>query len=363
MKIVHCLFTMEAAGAQILTVELLNEMCLQNEVELVIVNSWNADLLKQLNPSIKVHCINRKAGDRSIKPIIKLNLLLVRINADIIHCHEPDIIKIILLKRNAKLVHTIHDVGIPTTFYSKYDSLVAISDAVYKDVILKCTLPVTLIYNGIPIMAFKRRINYRGLKPNTIKLVQVSRLLHEKKGQDILLQALNIINLNYSAISWTLDLIGAGTSGAYLQQMITDLKLQSKVNVIGEKNRAWMLNNLCNYHILIQPSRYEGFGLTIIEGFAAGLPVLASDIDGPKEIIDTISSGYLFKNGDIKDCANELVKLLKLYEEGNINDAINQSFEEINTKYSIKVCANKYMLEYSRVMAIGAKISAKSKVF
>lgn len=183
MKIVHCLFTMEAAGAQVLTVGLLNEMCLQNEVELIIVNSWNADLLKQLDPCIKIHCINRTAGDRSIKPIINLNFLLVRINADIIHCHEPDIIKIIRLRRNAKLVHTIHDVGIPTKFYNKYDSLVAISDAVYKDVTSKYSSPVTLIYNGIPIMAFKRRTDATYLKNMPIMLVQVSRLLHEKKGR------------------------------------------------------------------------------------------------------------------------------------------------------------------------------------
>lgn len=350
MKIVHCLFTMEAAGAQVLTVGLLNEMCLQNQVELIIVNDWNADLLKQLDSRIKIHCINRKTGDRSLLPIIKLNLLLLRIKADIIHCHEPNMVKIIVFKRRAKLVHTVHDVGIPTTFYNRYDSLVAISLSVYEDVVSKCQIPIKLIYNGVPITSFNRRASYVTFKNKHIKLVQISRLLHEKKGQDILLQALDIIKLKYGFTNFTFDFIGSGASEKYLQQMINNLHLEGKVQLLGEKSRPWILANLCSYNILIQPSRYEGFGLTIIEGLAAGLPILASDIDGPKEIIDVIPGGFLFKNGDIYDCAYQLFKLLKLYEEEDINNMMERAYEEIKAKYSMTVCAQKYVSEYERIM-------------
>lgn len=351
MKIVHCLFTMEAAGAQVLTVGLLNEMCQNNEVELIIVNTWNPELLKQLDPKIKVWYINRKEGDRSPLPLIKLNLLLMRSNADIIHCHEPNMVKIIKVKKKAKLFHTVHDVGIPISFYHKYDSLVAISDAVYNDITSKCLMPVKKIYNGIPIASFNRRTNYSSLNGGTLKLVQLSRLLHEKKGQDILLQALSIIINVHGFTSFTLDLIGSGSSEAYLRKMINDLQLQDRVNLIGEKSREWVLNNLCQYHVLVQPSRYEGFGLTIVEGFAAGLPVLASNIDGPKEIVESIPGGFLFENGNVNDCANELYTILKLYKEGAMGELMEGAMAHVESKYSMTTCAGSYLLEYEKVLA------------
>jgi glycosyltransferase involved in cell wall biosynthesis len=346
MKIIHCLFTMEAAGAQVLTVGLLNEMCIKNEVKLVIVNGWNTELLKELDPSIKIHYINRKEGNRSLQPLIKLNLLLMRFDADIIHCHEPNMVKIIKLKKKAKLIHTVHDMGIPTHLYNKYDSLVAISDAVYKDVTSKCTQPIIQINNGIPITSFKRRLDYSPVKDTPLKLVQVSRLLHEKKGQDILLRALRTIVKDHGFTNWTLDLIGSGASEEFLKGLTSYLKLQDNVNFVGEKSRAWILNNLCDYHVLIQPSRYEGFGLTIVEGLAAGLPVLASDIDGPKEIINSIPGGFLFENGDIADCSNQLYSVMQLWKKGKIKDIMKTSLEQIQEKYSMTHCADKYIQAY-----------------
>lgn len=346
MKIIHCLFTMEAAGAQVLTVGLLNEMCITNNVALIIVNGWNADLLKELDPSIKIHYINRKEGDRSLKPFIKLNLLLMKLNADIIHCHEPNMVKIIKLKKKAKLFHTVHDMGIPPTFYDKYDSLVAISDAVFKDVISKWNKAVDQIDNGIPIASFKRRSDYSPVKNSPIKLVQVSRLFHEKKGQDILLRALKYITKTYGFTNWTLDLIGSGDSEVFLRQLIAYLNLENNVTLVGEKSRGWILNNLNTYNVLIQPSRYEGFGLTIVEGLAAGLPILASNIDGPKEIIESIEAGFLFESGDMVDCAEQLYKMIQLWEQGGFGEIIKSSIHFIEEKYSMTTCAKKYIQAY-----------------
>ena len=47
LKIVQCFFTFETGGAQILALELLNEMCNEHDVTLVIINNkWNMGLLK-----------------------------------------------------------------------------------------------------------------------------------------------------------------------------------------------------------------------------------------------------------------------------------------------------------------------------
>jgi len=353
MKIVHCLFTMELGGAQVLTVGLLNEMCKTNTVSLVILNNkWNDDLLRQLDSRIKVYHINRPRGNRSLIPIIKLNVLLYKLKPDIIHCHEPNMAKLIKVP-GAKLFQTIHDVSISTKFYELYYESIAISDCVYADVTSRWDRPVKLIHNGINLSAFKRRTNYTLNADKTIKLVQVSRLIHEKKGQDILIRAMKKIVDDYGYTNCYLDLVGSGDSYDCLQQLITELGLGRNVRLLGEQDRNWVVDNLHNYHILIQPSRYEGFGLTVIEGFAAGLPVLASNIDGPAEIIGGLPGGFLFKNEDVNDCAKVLYEMIIQYGNNKGEELMAKTIPVIESKYSMSSCADKYVVEYEH--AIGAR--------
>ncbi len=349
MKIVHCLFSMEIGGAQILVVDLVNEMCLAHDVHLIVVNNYNEKLIRQIDKRVKIHYMRRKEGSRNPLPILKLNYLLIQLNPDIVHCHEPNMAKAIKAKR-AKLVYTIHDVGIPVIFYDMYQSLVAISDAVYQDVTSRCDLPVTTVYNGVQIKSFRQRTEYSADTDNVYKLVQISRLMHEKKGQDILIHALHKVIREYHFSNVMLDFIGDGTSMHYLKNLINELGLGGHVRCIGERDRDWLFSNLSEYHILAQPSRYEGFGLTILEGFAAGLPVLASNIDGPAEIIHSLSGGFLFNNGDVDDCASELYKLLNLYHNNKIGELMQETVPLVKKKYSIESCAGGYLAEYRHLL-------------
>lgn len=273
-------------------------------------------------------------------------MLLLRLKPDIIHSHEPKVAKIVKV-RSAKLVHTVHDVGLPTSFYHLYDKLVAISDAVYNDVRLQYDLPVKKVYNGIPVHLFKRRKDYILKKGEPVKFIQVSRLVHEKKGQDVLLHALHLIESQYNFFNFSLDFIGSGNSYEYLIKLAGDLGISKKVNFLGERNRSWLYANLSDYHVLVQPSRYEGFGLTVLEGFAAGLPVLASDIDGPAEIISRSPGGFLFKNGNSASCAQELHNILKLYGDNQISSLMDNTIDVIKQTYSIETCTREYLQEYT----------------
>lgn len=342
---------METGGAQVLAVSLLNELCDSQDVSLIIINNkFNKSLLKQLNKKIKIFYINRKEGNRNPLPFIKLNLLLRKLKPDIIHCHEPKVAQIVKTK-TAKLLHTIHDVGLCTTLYHLYDKLVAISDAVYNDVISKSHLPLSKVYNGISFESFGRRKDY-GLKhKESIRFVQVSRLVHEKKGQDVLLHALHYMKSKFNFSDFSMDFIGSGQSRDYLEKLTCELGLNDKVHFLGERDRDWLFSNLAGYHLLIQPSRSEGFGLTILEGFAAGLPVLASEIQGPGEIISQANGGFLFKNGDSVSCAEQLYHIFEMYCTRQINDLMDKTFDLMQRRYSIKSCAKQYLHEYALLTA------------
>jgi glycosyltransferase involved in cell wall biosynthesis len=341
---------METGGAQILTVDLLNEMCINHSVSLIIVNNkFNKSLLEKVNKSVKIYFINRQEGSKNPLPILKFNALLLKINPDIIHCHEPKMATIIKVKR-AKLIYTIHDIGIKTTYFNRYNSLIAISDAVKADAKLKIKYDVKTIYNGISNELFKQRKSHSLDKNTSIKLVQISRLVHEKKGQDILLRSLSKFIKTYNN-NITLDIIGSGESLNFLIELTKTLDIEKNVAFLGEKDRNWIYNNLCNYHMLVQPSRYEGFGLTLIEGFAAGLLVLASDIDGPSEIIDKTERGFLFKNENTDDLARVLLEIFQLYINNEVPKLITSSPNVAESIYSIKSCSRKYLQEYNSLLS------------
>jgi len=346
MKIIHLLFSFTAGGAEILAVDLINEMCLKNEVTLIIVNDiFNEALIQTINKKVKIYYLNRKAGSKNPIPLIKLNLLLFRLKPDILHCHNFNMGDAIKLK-NLNLVYTIHDVGIPINYLKKYKFLAAISDAVKMDIEARSSFKPTTIVNGINNKLFQKRTNYTLTSSEPFKIIQVSRLIHEKKGQDILINTIQIVKEKYQLNNIQLDIVGAGHSKEYLENLISTLNIEDNVHLLGEKNRHWVYQNLCNYHLLVQPSRFEGFGLTVVEGLAAGLPVLASKIDGPLEILSQTQSGFLFKNENPVDCAEKIYAIYQLYIKNDIEAIIKGSENVAESKYSVVQSAKKYLDVY-----------------
>jgi len=340
---------METGGSQILAVDLLNELCSGHDMSLIIVNNkYNDSLLKQLDKRVNIYHIGRTEGSKSPFPIIRLNWILSRIRPDVIHCHEPRVARIIRLKHPG-LLYTVHDVGIPVPCYNLYDGLVAISAAVYHDVVSRSGYKISTVFNGVSFKSYRRRTSYVIPEGQPVRLVQVSRLFHEKKGQHILLHAIYKIVHYHGIRNITLDFIGSGASRDFLSGLIDSLKLREYVRLIGERDRDWLFAHLCEYHALIQPSLYEGFGLTILEGFAAGLPVVASDIDGPAEILSEMPGGLLFHSGDADDCGKTILQLLTFYTSGDIEEKIHSTLPLAQKKYSIESCANEYLTEYLKI--------------
>ncbi|MBE7170894.1 MAG: glycosyltransferase [Williamsia sp.] len=351
MKIVHCFYSMEAGGAQVLAIDLMNQLCAEHQVSLVVVNDiWSNAVLSQLDKRVRVYFIKRQVGSRNPIPLLKLNLLLLRLRPDVIHCHEYNMGQIIRVGKG-KLLYTIHDVGISVSLYHHYNTLVAISDTVYREVAAIYPHNLKKVYNGIGTHLFKPRQVHVLRQQEPIRLVQVSRLLHEKKGQDILLRAMQLIRDQYGFDQFTLDFIGSGASHDYLVQLTRELGLQNQVQFLGDKNRSWMFAHLCDYHVLVQPSRYEGFGLTVIEGFAAGLPVLASNIEGPAEIIHNVPGGFLFENGSVESCADQVYRIIKQYTENKLDGVAGETAHLLKEKYSIEACTRGYLREYAQLAA------------
>ncbi len=93
----------------------------------------------------------------------------------------------------------------------------AISETVEKDISNRSGLSSILIYNGIHERAIKKKTSQNQIK--SIRLLQISRLIHQKKGQHLAIEAIyNLKKLGINNIS--LDFIGEGKSFEFLNKLI-----------------------------------------------------------------------------------------------------------------------------------------------
>lgn len=346
MKVVHITYGFGLGGIETMLHNIANEqVALRQKIFILVINDIiNNELKNSLDPRVKFICLKRKVSSKSILPFIKLNYLLFKINPDIIHLHYSSIARLIFIP---SLLHktcvTQHDVCNKqnSKYLYKCKRIYAISNIVKSDIKKWTGLDSEVVLNGIDVDKIKYQ-QYSQTETKLFKIVQVSRLMHEKKGQHILIQAVNkLIRQGYNQIR--LDFIGDGKSHEYLEELVKELDMKEYVRFLGSKDQSYIYEHLCDYNLFVQPSIYEGFGLTVTEGMAAKIPVLVSENQGPLEIIDYGKYGYSFKNKDIDDCATKIKIFLN---EQNDKNMLEKAYHRVLEMYNVKITAETYLRRY-----------------
>lgn len=349
-RIVHIIFALEAGGSENMLVDIANEQASLAEVSVILINNrYNAQLVNRINPNVHFYALQRQEGDkRSMLFLLRLWKLLLVLRPHVIHCHNHNIIRLLPMYRH-RTVLTIHCLKVPPEYLRKYRRVYSVSSAVAHDIRVRTGISSPVVLNGINFPNILQRSDYLYGGEKKIRIVQVGRMVHEIKGQHVLLRALYklIVSEHYNNIS--VDFIGTGPSMDFLQSLAANLHLQNQVSFLGEKDRQWIYEHLSSYDILVQPSLSEGFGLTVLEGIAAGLPVIASDHAGPLEILRDIPIGFLFRSGDVDDLADTIKKVIAQMQEMNLQPLCDVSREIANTRYSIRRTAFEYIDHYSHM--------------
>lgn len=322
-------------------VNLINEQVKYCTVGLAIINDRiDSDLLNKISQECRVELCGRKVGSRSLLPFLKLNLWLWRLRPDILHFHSAQLEKMIFYR--CYFVRTVHAMSDTNFDYRRMKKIFAISNAVAQTISLRGYDSI-VIENGINVKHIKQKQSLRNGK--TFTLVQIGRIEFKSKGQDILLRALEILikEKNYSNIS--LVYIGDGKDKENLESLIDTKKLQQYVTLKGSCSQQYIFEHLRDYDCLVQPSRNEGFGLTVAEGMAAKIPMIISDTGGLSEIVDNGRFGVLFVSGDPNDLANKIENfVLNGYDPKVIESAYNR----VCKMYSVENTAKKYLYEYQK---------------
>lgn len=129
-----------------------------------------------------------------------------------------------------------------------------------------------------------------------IKIVQIAGF-RPQKDQDTLIRSLALLPDNYEVY-----FVGDGERRIECEILATSLNLSSRIHFLGICNNIPQI--LSEMDILVMSSHWEGFGLAAVEGMAAGIPVIASDVDGLREVVN--GYGVLFPEGDAQALAKEI---------------------------------------------------------
>jgi glycosyltransferase involved in cell wall biosynthesis len=130
--------------------------------------------------------------------------------------------------------------------------------------------------------------------------------LHAKKGFDVLVAALAL--LRDRGLAFEAEIAGEGDERGRLEGLIAEHGLAERVRLVGW--RSDVPGFLATGDVLAFPSFQEGFPLVLLEAMAAGLPVAASAIPGPVEMIADGVDGRLVPPGDPAALAQALAGLI-----------------------------------------------------
>ena len=180
------------------------------------------------------------------------------------------------------------------------------------DVVLLCHHDAETYYDYDP--AFKPTVIYNPLtlqpgekaRGDSKRFLAVGRFSRKHKGFDLLIEAFHLFAQNDS--EWKLDIVGEGMEEKMYRELISKYKLKDRILIHPFTNQ--IQNYYSQAQVYVLSSRWEGFGLVLVEAMAHGLPIVSSDLPTSKEIMGDF--GLYFKNGDINELAQRLEDATRL---------------------------------------------------
>lgn len=328
------------------------------EVELVVYHlTGSATERRLLESGIRVTSLDLPL--RSPRIISRLRPFIK--GADIVHVHlfpSSYIVALANLGIGKPLVFTEHSTHnrrrdksyfrpLERWIYSRYTKVGCISDATAANLTewigRSIAAPrVAVIENGIDLTVYQnaeaapvKELFGREGKP----LLMVSRFV-PAKDQATVIRALPYLSDPDIFVAFA----GDGETLEAHRKLVQELGLEKRVVFLG--NRDDIPTLIKSTFIGIQSSHWEGFGLTAVEMMAGGLPVIASDVDGLRQVVE--GAGMIFPQGNEQALADAVNNI-------NNNDALRTRLITMGLSkahaYSILTSSRKYFQLYTKVVS------------
>lgn len=320
LHICHIVLSLEPGGLENGVVNVINGLDPAEFRSSVCCLQRAGEFAERLGPDVAIASMDLRPGNDPWMPL-RVARLLRRWDVDIVHTRNAESffygILAARLARVPAVVHSEHGRVFPEKpmralaqrlLLRHVDAAFAVSEQLRSDLVRELRIPTDrfeVLYNGVDVERFQRDQTRGGPRDTGGLLIGSVGRLAAVKNYALLLHAIARLP---EARSCRLVLIGEGPERAALTQLAAQLGLERRVEFSGHRDDVPQL--LQGLDIFVLPSLSEGMSNTLLEAMAAGLPVVASDVGGNRELIESERTGLLFPSGDVAALAEQLGRLL-----------------------------------------------------
>jgi len=323
-KISICFFigSFKAGGAEKLLLQTLRQLDFERYNPYVVVFRKEGTLLNEyLELHIPIAEVKKSNLFCLMINFVKFIVLLKTRKTEVIHinlvgCYVFSTFGSLFAGVKTRIIHW-HNVYDPKTvdvwkvyIGSKLASrIVAISKTVKRNNCQIYRIPtskVSLVYNAIDTKNIASVPQQGDAK--SICIGSVGKL-DRQKGFDILLKAFSMVNRVFPQV--ILEIVGDGPLRKDLMAYTIELDIRDKVRFLGLLNNKTVLDKIGGWSVFVLTSRWEGFGIVLLEAMAMEKPIVATNVEAIPEVVKDGYTGLLCSKDNAEEIAERIVWFLK----------------------------------------------------
>ncbi len=334
-------------GAERLISDMLPQMKIAGvDVSLLVYRRlYNAFEKKLEDSGIAIISLEAKSN---YSPRIVFFLANVMKEFDIIHVHLfPALYQVAFANTfvHQRLIYTEHSTTnkrrnkkgfryLEKIVYDKYSSIVSVSDDVQKSLMRWLNIHdhrFIVIRNGIDLKSYNIPPK-KGDCP--VNLLMISRFV-PAKDQETVIRAMRLIDKKVHVV-----FVGDGETKQLCEELACKIGVAERCHFVGSQSN--IPHYISKADVGILSSHWEGLPISSLEMMAGGLPVIASDVEGLRQVIG--GAGVLFKERDDHELANIINKLI---DNKEYYDSIASLCQKRACLYDIRSTVSEYVKLYS----------------
>ncbi len=328
-------------------------------------NSEFGAVLKKEGFEIAYNEISSKFSFRSLKNIIRI---IHENNIHIIHTHNrredllgavaslilgiPHVVTIhdrINMNQEEKRVNNFNARFYKFVLKHMPKKIIAVSDATKKDLLQEIKITrhkVIHIINGTDFERLNVEIDTHKEREKLVGIIaRVRNKQVGKKGHLHFLQACKMVLEGHKNAAFAIcgeDNI----TREYLESICRELNIHEHVRFLGYRKDIANVISMCD--VIVQPSLFEGLPRVLVEAMYLGKPVVGTDVDGIREIIEHEKTGLLIPSKDARSLADAIIQLLD--NESLANELGRNANKFIKSNYNARIMAQQTELLYRKLL-------------
>jgi glycosyltransferase involved in cell wall biosynthesis len=199
--------------------------------------------------------------------------------------------------------------------------------------------------NGVDLSRFRP-----DLAPTEQKVLYVGRLDEPKRVRD-LVDAFAAVAEEFPDLE--LVVVGSGPRRAELERRAAVTGVGDRIQFVGEASRTAVARHYASARLFVLPTRWEGQPLSVLEAWAAEVPVVATDVDGVRELVEHRENGYLVEPKSAEALAAGLRHALSNPDEAAA--WCKSGRETVRREFTWKRCAERTREVYETVVRDGSE--------